>query len=231
MSGTGVEPGVGGGAGGGPPLGQVEPPKQARSRRSYHRILEATAELLADRPFADITIDEIVERAGYTKGAFYARFDSKATLLRHVVARLTDGALDAWDAFLDPGTWEGKSVAEIVEGFVRRMVAVYTRSGHVMRAIDREVRLGGDEAVQATVSRLNRRVASGFVRLMESRRAELPAAVRSDLEAACEYWLMALAAVLRGAFLRPADGLDGGSQEDVTDRTIRLMVPYLTGGR
>lgn len=213
----------------GTPLGHIAPPKQARSRRSYHRLLEAAADLLSERPFDDITIDEIAERAGYTKGAFYARFDSKATLLRHLVARLTDGALDAWSEFLEPSAWDGASVAEIAEGFVRRMVAIYTRSGHVMRVIDREVRLGGDEAVRSTMARLNGRVADGFVRLMETRRDELPAAVRRDLEGACEYWLAALAAVLRATFLRPTGGLETGTDEDAAERTIRLMVPFLSG--
>ena len=206
----------------------VQPPKQARSRRTYHRLLEAAGELLADRPFDDITIDEIAERAGYTKGAFYARFDSKAALLRHLVARLTDGALDAWSAFLAPERWEGATVSDIVEGFVHRMVAIYTRSGHVMRVIDREVQLGGDETVRATIARLNDEVARGFVALMETRRGELPAAVRADVDGAVRYWLTALAGVLRSAVLRPPDGLEGGSDEALTERTLRLMVPYFS---
>lgn len=209
-------------------IGEVTPPRQERSRRSYHRILEATAELLADRPFDDITVEDIVTRAGYTKGAFYARFDSKGTLLRHLVARLTDGALDAWDEFLRPDRWDGRPLVEIVEAFVQRMVNIYTRSGHVMRALDREVQLGGDEAVTATVARLNARVAEGFIRLIEHRRDELPETVQVDVEGTCRYWLMALAAVLRGGYLRPADGLEPVSRDDVARRTRRLMVPYLT---
>ncbi|MDX1675699.1 MAG: TetR/AcrR family transcriptional regulator [Longimicrobiales bacterium] len=215
------------GASGPAAIDTVEPPRQARSRRSYHRLLEAAAELLADRSFDDITVDEIAERAGYTKGAFYARFDSKAALLRHLVARLTDGAMDAWDDFLEPAGWSGASPEEVAEAFVRRLWAVYMRSGHVMRAVDREIRLGGDPTVRATMARLNERVAAGFVALMETRRAELPRAVRSDLDGACRYWLMALAAVLRAACFDPDTGL-GGATNGVADRTIRLMVPYLT---
>ena len=210
-------------------LDTVEPPRQARSRRSYHRLLEAAAELLADRPYDDITIDEIAGRAGYTKGAFYARFDSKAALLRHLVARLTDGALEAWDDFLDPARWSDASVGEVAEAFVRRLVAVYTRSGHLMQAIDREVRLGGDPVVRATMARLNERVAARFVTLMTARRAELAPSVQSDVEGSCRYWLMALAAVLRAAYFGPDTGL-GGATDGVADRTTRLMVPYLTGG-
>jgi len=190
-------------------------------------MLEATGELLADRPFDAITVDEIVARAGYTKGAFYARFDSKAALLRHLVARFTDGALEAWEGFLDPRGWKEASVREIVEGFVRRMVAIYGRSAEVMRAVDREIRLGGDDTVRSIMARLNDRVADGFIRLVETRRGQLPAAVREDVEGACRYWLVALTAVLRTAYLDPSAGPEAGEPEAIADRTIRLMVPFL----
>ena len=211
----------------GPARDAVAPPKQARSRRSYHRMLEATAELLAERPFDDITVDEIVERAGYTKGAFYARFDSKQALLRHLVARLTDGALEAWETFLDPDRWAEVPLADILEAFVRRMVAIYTRSGNLMRAVDREVQLGGDDAVRAIMERLNGQVADGFLRLVASRREETAEAVRHDLEGACRYWLAAVVAVLRAGFLRPTEGLGRVAPDQVEARTIRLLVPYL----
>lgn len=193
-------------------------------------MLEAATELLADRPFDEITIDQIAERAGYTKGAFYARFDSKAALLRHLVARLTDGALEAWAAFLEPESWHDATLAEVVEAFVRRMVAIYTRSGNIMRVIDREVRLGGDPAVRAIVDRLNGEVTEGFVRLVRSRSGELPPGLRGDPRDACEYWLMALVAVLRSGLLEPGGDLRAGSPADVAERTVDLMVPYLTRG-
>lgn len=40
----------------------------------------AGARVIAHRGLAQATIDEIVEQAGYTKGAFYANFDSKDEL-------------------------------------------------------------------------------------------------------------------------------------------------------
>jgi AcrR family transcriptional regulator len=208
--------------------GDIEPPKQARSRRSYHRILDATADLLADRSFDAITVDEIVARAGYTKGAFYARFDSKASLLRHLVTRLTDGALAAWAGFLDPAAWEGVPLREVVEAFVDRMAAIYTRRAHVMRVIDREVRLGGDEAVRATVERVNGHVSEGFIRLVESRRDEVAPGHRGDIRGACEYWLMALVAVFRSGLLHPETGPAHGPPDEVVERTVALLVPYLT---
>jgi AcrR family transcriptional regulator len=206
--------------------GRVEPPRQARSRRSYHRMLEAAVELLADRGLDDITVDEIAGRAGYTKGAFYARFEGKGALLGHLVGRLTEGAESSWDAFLDPGRWAGVPAAEVVEAFVRRMVSIYARSGDVLGVIERELGRGGDEAVRARVTALDARVASGLVGLLAGRREVLPGAVRADLEGECRYWLTALRAVLGSGYA--GDGVGVGVEGAMADRVVRLMVPYLT---
>lgn len=42
------------------------------------RLLEAAGDLFAEVGFTAATIDEIVRRAGFTRGAFYAHFDDKA---------------------------------------------------------------------------------------------------------------------------------------------------------
>lgn len=206
----------------------VEPPKQTRSRRSYERILDATAELLADRPFDDITVDEIVERAGYTKGAFYHRFDGKDVLLRHLVARLTTGALEAWEEFLDADAWSDEPVEAFLEAFVRRLVAVYSRSTHLMRAFVRAAERGSDEAIQATSTQLNRRVLDGFVEVLESRRDELPGEVRKDLRGSARFWLTGLIGLLQRTYLWPAEPLaPDPDPESVAERARRLLVPYL----
>lgn len=206
----------------------VEPPKQARSRRSYERILDATAELLADRPFDDVTVDEIVEQAGYTKGAFYHRFDGKDALLRHLVARLTAGALEAWEAFLDPDAWSDGPLRDFLEAFVGRLVAIYTRSTHLMRAFVRASERGSDEAIRATSVDLNRRVLDGFVEVLESRRDELPPEVRTDLRGAARFWLTSLTGLLQRTYLWPAEPLSPDPDPvEIEERACRLLMPYL----
>jgi AcrR family transcriptional regulator len=51
--------------------------KKAETRS---RLLEAAAEVFAERGLQGASIDEVAERAGFTKGAFYASFDSKEQL-------------------------------------------------------------------------------------------------------------------------------------------------------
>lgn len=208
----------------------VEPPKQARSRRSYNRILDATAELLADRPFDEITVDEIVERAGYTKGAFYHRFDSKAVLLRHLVARLTTGALEAWDEFLDPEAWSGAPLGDFLEAFVRRLVTIHSRSAHLMRAFVWAARWGSDDTIRSTAEALDRRLLEGFLSVLESHEDELDPAVRSDLGEAARLWITSLAGLLQRTYLWRTEPLaPDPDPKAVEERAFRLLAPYLTG--
>ncbi len=206
----------------------VEAPKQERSRRSYNRMLEATAELLAHRPFDEISVDEIVERAGYTKGAFYHRFDSKATLLRHLVARLTGGAVEAWREFLDPGAWADGTLAEFLEAYIHRLVNIYSRSTHLMAAFSYEARWGSDEVLRETAAYLNREVVEGFQAVVTDHADELAAAVRDDPGEAMRFWTTSLAALLQATYLWRDEAMaPDPDPRTVERRARRLLVPYL----
>lgn len=65
-------------------------PQQNRSRRTHKAILDAALELLATKPFHDVSVTEIVTRAGVSVGAFYSRFASKDSLLDALDAQLSD---------------------------------------------------------------------------------------------------------------------------------------------
>ncbi len=60
----------------------VKAPLQSRSQKTLVRILDATAALLEDQNFAQISVNDIVVRAGTSVGSFYARFRSKDDVLR-----------------------------------------------------------------------------------------------------------------------------------------------------
>ncbi len=52
----------------------------------YHRILDATYKLFVERGDTDISISEIVERAGVAKGTFYLYFRDKDQLKESLIA-------------------------------------------------------------------------------------------------------------------------------------------------
>jgi TetR/AcrR family transcriptional regulator, cholesterol catabolism regulator len=54
------------------------------------RILQATIDLVSDRNSATVSVQDIVEHAGVTKGAFYHHFDSKQAVLAEALPRLEE---------------------------------------------------------------------------------------------------------------------------------------------
>lgn len=112
----------------------VRAPRQARSQETLDRFLDATASLLDERPFEEITVSDIVSRAGRTVGSFYARFDDKYAVLYELVQRVFDRIDDVVRAFCDPVRWDGQPIEEFVIEAVRLNVQAYRRAGPLFRA-------------------------------------------------------------------------------------------------
>lgn len=89
-------------------MASVRPPIQRRSRDKLERILTATETLFAMKGPQATTIQDIIEKAGCSVGAFYQRFPDRETLVAAVLAR-----------------FEGTVKAEIGEAFDEaRLVAM-----------------------------------------------------------------------------------------------------------
>lgn len=58
--------------------------KQAETRR---RLLEAAEEVFREHGFAGATVEEITERAGFSRGAFYSNFESREQLFIELLHR------------------------------------------------------------------------------------------------------------------------------------------------
>ena len=61
----------------------MEEPKRedARIRRTYRLLLGALTELLAEKPFDDIRVTDLCERADIHRSTFYDHFEDKFHLL------------------------------------------------------------------------------------------------------------------------------------------------------
>lgn len=66
-------------------------PARAEGRDGRETLLRAAAEVFAERGFGDASMDQIAERAGYSKGALYWHFASKDDLF----FALMDASIDA----------------------------------------------------------------------------------------------------------------------------------------
>jgi AcrR family transcriptional regulator len=75
-------------------------PKQTRSKKTLERILSSARTLMASEGVDSVGITEIVAHANSSVGSFYARFDGKEDLVRHLHERLWTEANGRWEAGL-----------------------------------------------------------------------------------------------------------------------------------
>ena len=90
--------------------------RRESQERTRQRLLDVAVAVFAEKGFAHATVDEIAERAGYTKGAVYSNFPSKEDLALAVLERRNDQQLEALSVLIpqrggDPSFWveQGKS--------------------------------------------------------------------------------------------------------------------------
>ncbi|HET8996110.1 MAG TPA: TetR/AcrR family transcriptional regulator [Acetobacteraceae bacterium] len=98
------------------------PPEHRQETRS--RILDAARRLFNRRGLTDVSIDEVMEAAGLTRGAFYSYFPSKEALYAEAITHFIDGArLAPWQCG-QGGPWpQGEALA-------RRILDAYLSDGH-----------------------------------------------------------------------------------------------------
>ncbi|MDQ6525087.1 TetR/AcrR family transcriptional regulator [Nocardioides sp. LHD-245] len=63
--------------------------QQIRTERSTHRLLKAAAEILVEEGVNALTLANVGERAGYSRGLVTTRFGSKDNMIRTLVERMT----------------------------------------------------------------------------------------------------------------------------------------------
>ena len=83
------------------------PPRQQRSAATLDRIVRAAQDLLAQRGYDAATVDDIVARAGSSKGSFYHRFADKEALLAYLGGECLARAKATWAERLDPERLRG----------------------------------------------------------------------------------------------------------------------------
>src|SRR5512132_2100230 len=75
---------------------QVEPGRRRRRRRqdSEQEILEAAGRLLRERPFRELTVDDLMAATSQSRTAFYRHFTDRQDLLVHLIGDLNE---ELWD--------------------------------------------------------------------------------------------------------------------------------------
>jgi AcrR family transcriptional regulator len=94
------------------------------------QILDAAESLLATRGYADMTVGDIAEAAGITRGALYFYFASKQDVLIALVAR----TVQALQAKSGAALADTAPVEEVISSALARTVRLWREHGLVMRS-------------------------------------------------------------------------------------------------
>jgi TetR/AcrR family transcriptional regulator, ethionamide resistance regulator len=150
---------------------QIREHHRRRREESEREILEAAERLLRERPFRELTVDDLMAAAGQSRTAFYRHFGDRQELLIRLLSDLAEKLYEMAGAWLDGGD---DPRAESLQSF-ELLIGVYERHGPLLRAIaeaanhDQQVELAYAQLVQlfidATVARLERDQASGRISL------------------------------------------------------------------
>jgi AcrR family transcriptional regulator len=156
----------------------VQAPQQARSRDTMHRILDATTALLEEQTFDQLTVAEIVARAGCSVGAFYGRFRDKEALLHALDERFLADFVAEAETILAPDRWDAAPISAIAEALIAFLVEAYGTHRGLLRALMLHARLssgsgGTGEAQFRARERRAWRLLPDFEALMLSRRDQI----------------------------------------------------------
>lgn len=135
----------------------AEAPRR-RGDKQRHAIVQAVRELLEEKPFSELSVSMISDRAGVARSGFYFYFDSKYAVLAHLVGEAGRELDDLTHSYAPRGLEETPTA--FAERMVRSAAAVYAHNDPLMRACNaarhtdaeiREILDGYNEAVVAQI--------------------------------------------------------------------------------
>ena len=146
------------------PAGKEEEVPRRRGDKQRHAIIAAVRELLEEKPFAELSVSSISDRAGVARSGFYFYFDSKYAVLAQILGEVAEELEEATHAFAPRGD------AETPAQFARRMVgsaaAVYAHNDPVMSACN--IARGTDAEIREILNRYNELVIDQIVPIVEA---------------------------------------------------------------
>lgn len=133
------------------------PPRRRRPkhdpRDSEQEILKAAEQALRERPFREVTVDEVMSRTGLKRPAFYVHFHDRYDLVLRVVQHIGKELFAIAEYWLS-----GENPLRDARKSLRGLVDVYSEHGQVLRA------LADASVTDARVEQAYRGLVTGFIR-------------------------------------------------------------------
>ena len=98
------------------PAGPLTPRRTARREATRQRLLAAAADVFAERGFHGASVEDICERAEFTRGAFYSNFASRDELVLELYAQHATRLREAVAAL---AAQPGLDLEELLDGVIR----------------------------------------------------------------------------------------------------------------
>jgi len=204
----------------------IHTPRQARSRETLTRLLDAAEALLSEGGLEAATVPAIAGRAGLSVGAVYRRFPDKDALLRAVYFRLFGRIREQNAARLNPELYGGVPLEAMLKAVVRGAVQHYREHRKLLQALQTYAESHADPEFRRRAAELNDEALGRLAAIAVSRRAEV---AHPDPDAAVRFALLTIGLVLRGVLLRE-DRLPGLFLRDdasLENELTRMVLGYL----
>jgi AcrR family transcriptional regulator len=158
----------------------VARPRRRRRRRedSEQEILEAAERLLRERPFRELTVDDLMAATSQSRTAFYRHFADRKDLLARLFRDLGDELWEMSEGWLQGGGTEPRvdgrqaleRLADVYEAHGPLLVAIAEAASH-NDELERVYRGLVQSFVDATTARIEREIAAGRTELPDARQA------------------------------------------------------------
>ena len=135
-----------------------------RGDRQRHAIVQAVRELLTEKPFAELSVSTISDRAGVARSGFYFYFDSKYAVLAHILGEVADELEELTGDFAPRGPDE--TPAEFAKRMIGSAAAVYAHNDPVMSACN--LARGTDAQIREILDRYSDLVIDQIVPVVEA---------------------------------------------------------------
>lgn len=138
--------------------GRAAPAATRRGDKQRQAILQAVRELLEEKPFSELSVSTISDRAGVARSGFYFYFDSKYSALAVILAEAIHELEELTQYFAPRGPDE--SPAEFATRMVGSAAAVYAHNDPVMSACnvarntDAEIRELLDQQLDSVIGQI-----------------------------------------------------------------------------
>ncbi len=166
---------------------------RAERRDARAALLGAAAEVFAERGFRDASIDEVAERAGYSKGAVYWHFDGKDDLFAALLEERVDAPMREMIDLLQSAPPEQDMGPEASRRFVELL-----RSERELLLLNNEYwsRAVRDPELGARYAERQARLRSALARALATRVSNLGAAADAEVTERIATAIMGLASGL-----------------------------------